>query len=85
MLLQTYLLNEIEVGIEDLLWCMVRKYSDQQTHDTLHNQGITLCREMDAPILIVGLEPYTALTPVNQVLLRLIAFVEGSQFVTQID
>ena len=36
MLAQTNLLYEVEVGIQNLLWCMVAEDSDEQCHYTFY-------------------------------------------------
>ena len=47
MLLQTYLFDEIEVGVEYLLRGVIAEYADEQGHDALDDQGVALSAEVD--------------------------------------
>ena len=85
MLLQTDLLDEIQVGIKDLLWGMVAEHTDEQGHDALHDQRVALGREMDLAVGIVCLQPHTTLATVDQILLRLVLLVKGRLLTAQVD
>ena len=84
MLLQTDLLDEVEVGIEYLLRRMIAQHADQQGHDALDDERVTLGGEADFAVGIVGLQPYPALAAVDQVLLGLVLVVERRLFVAQV-
>ena len=44
---QTYLFDEIEVGIEYLLRRVIAEYADEQGHDALYDQCVALSAEVN--------------------------------------
>ena len=88
---QTNLFDEIEIGIKNLLWGMVAKYTDEQCHNTLHDEGVALGLEMNDishfSCLVfhfdkVGLQPHTALTSVDEVAFHLVFLVKRFLLIT---
>ena len=43
VLLQSYLVDEVEVGIENLLRCGIAQHTDEQRDDAFHDERIALC------------------------------------------
>ena len=72
MLAETYLVNEIQVSIDNLLWSMITQYTYQKGNDSLCDECIRVSSEDKFTIYVVTLQPYTALTTINKVLLVLI-------------
>ena len=85
MVAQPDALDEIQVGVEDFLWCVSVEHTDEQGDDAFHDEGVALCREHDFAIHKVGLQPHTALATVNQVALCLVPLVERWLLVAQVD
>ena len=85
MLTKSYGLYEIEVCTQNLLGSMVRQHTHQQSHDTLDNEGITLCLEVQQAVPHVGLQPYAALTSVYEILFRLIFVIQFRLTATQVN
>ena len=85
MLLQAYLLDEIQVGIQNLVRGMVGHHLDEQGDDAFYDQGITLGLELQATVLNIALEPYAALAAIDQVLFVLVFLVQWLLVTTQID
>ena len=64
---------------------MTAQYANQKSDDTLHDKSITISSKHELAILIIALQPYTALTAIDEVLLVLIFLVKRLQLVTQVD
>ena len=54
----------------------------QQRNDTFYNQSVAFCFEDNFSILFASLQQYTALATFNQILFRLIFFVERFMLVS---
>ena len=85
MFLQSNLIYEVKIGIEDLLGGMVREHTDKQGDNAFHDQGIALSLEMNLPLLKIRLQPHPTLTTVYQVLLRLVLFFQRFLSVAQVN
>ena len=86
MLTQTYLLDEVEVGIEDFLRRVVAEYTDEEGDNAFDNEGIALCGKVDEAVggEVCG-QPHAALAAVDEVLLN---FGTGGQrllLIAQVD
>ena len=85
MIAQSDLVDEIKVGIEDLLRRVIAQHLDEQGDDALHDQRIAVGGEHQPAIHHVALEPHAALTAVDEVLLGLIFIVEGFEVIAQVN
>ena len=83
MFLQTDVLDEVEVGIQDVVGCLIVQHADEQGDDALHNQRITLCLKVNLPFWReIGLQPHTTLTTINEVALHLVLLRQRLLFTT---
>ena len=64
---------------------MTAQYANQESDDTLHDKSITISSKHELAILIIALQPYTALTAIDEVLFILIFLIKRLQLVTQVD
>ncbi len=78
-------IDEIEVGLHDLLRRMVAQYMDKQRYDAFHKNGIRVAVVKDMPVLHLCREPYFGLTTVNQVLLCAVGLRECLQTIAIVD
>ena len=85
MVLQSDGVDEVEVGVENLLRRGVAEHADEQGHDALHDEGVALGGEVEAPVAVVGMQPHAALAAVNQVLLGLVLLGQGLLVVAQVN
>ena len=85
MVFQTNLLYEIEVGIHNLGWGMTAQYTDEEGDDALYDERIAVGCEYELAIYIIALQPYAALTAIDEFLLILVFLVESSQLVAQVN
>lgn len=85
MLAQTDLLDEIEVGIEDLLRRVAADHADEQRDDALGDERVAIGGEDEAAIGVVALQPHAALTTLDEVLLVLVLLVQRLEVVAQVD
>lgn len=76
MVFQSDALDEIQVGIENLLRSMSAQYADKQSDDSLHDESIALGSEHNLTVHIVSLQPHAALASVDKVALGLVFLVE---------
>ena len=92
MLPETYLVNEIEVGIQDFLWRMSRQHTDEQADNAFHDKGIAFGGKMNHFLFLsvtvtvsrlhqLRNKPYAALATVDEVLLRLVFLVQRLLFI----
>ena len=63
---------------------MTAQHTDEERDDSLYDKGIAIGSEHKLAIYIVALQPYTALTAVDEVLLVLVFLIERSQLVAQV-
>ena len=90
MLVQSYAVNEVKVGVEYFLRGMSAQHAYQKSHDALHNQCVALGLELNdsrllaGSFLVVGLQPYTALASVYQILFGLILLVQRLLFIAHV-
>lgn len=85
VILQSYVADEVEVGIEDVVWCLSVEDSDEECYDALDDEGVTLCLEGEG--VVGGLaycEPHTTLTTVYEVVVGLVTIVHRRQFVAEV-
>lgn len=69
---EAYALDEVEVGIENLLGSMVAEYADEQCHNALDDECIALGLEVNEALgRKVGGKPYATLAAFDEVLLSL--------------
>ena len=64
---------------------MVGENTDEQGNDTLDDESVTLCREMQQTVGIVALKPHSTLTSVDKITFRLVFLVERSLFIAQVE
>ena len=76
MLFQSDTVDEVKVGIENLLRRMSAQHPHQQVHNTFYNQRVAFGAEHDPSFPVVGLQPHPALATVYQVLFGLVLFGE---------
>ena len=81
MLAQSYPVDEVEVGVEDLLGCVSADDADEQRDDALHDERVAVGGEEELAVALVALQPHAALATVDEVLLSLVFFVELVQVV----
>ena len=67
MLAQSYLVDEVKVGVEYLLWCMTAENLNEQGNDTLGYKRVAVGCEYKLSVDIVALQPNTALATFNEV------------------
>ena len=53
--LQTDAVDEVEVGVENLLRRVVRQDTDQKGNNTLHDDGIALTLKVNLSVHVIGL------------------------------
>lgn len=86
VLCEPYLTNEIEVGIQNFLGLMSTHHTEQEADDATHDEGITLCSEIDSAICTsVAHKPHTALTTVDEVLFCLLFRGQGCLLLAHVD
>lgn len=85
MLAQTDLLDEVEVGVEDLLGRVAAEDADEQRDDALGDERVAIGGEDEAPVEVVALQPYAALATIDEVLLVLILLLQRFEVVAQVD
>ena len=85
MLAQSDAVDEIEVGIENLLRSVSAEHADEQCHNALHYQCVALCGEPQCPVTVVGLQPHTTLAAVDEVAFGFILVVQRLLFVAEVD
>ena len=84
MVLQSYGLYEVEVGMQNLVWRVPAQHPYEQRNDALYYKGVALCREYELAVGAVALQPYAALASVYEVLLGFVFLVEGTKLVAQV-
>ena len=85
MLPKSYPIDEIEVGINDFLWCMATDNTNEQGNNSLRYECVGIGSEHEFAILHVALQPHAALTALYKVLLCLVFRVQFLQIVAQVD
>ena len=80
-----YLLNELQVGINDLIGCMVGKHSNKHAYQSFYNDGITIGFKMHFAIGIISYQPYGTLTTAHLVLIELTTIFQYRQLFTQVN
>ena len=85
MLAQSYLVDEVEVGIEYILRRLVVEDTDKQANNAFHNECVALCLEVDMCAVIICLQPNAALTAFDEVALCLVFLVQGWQTVAHVN
>ena len=76
MLAQSYPVDEVEVGVEDLLGCVPADDADEQRDDALHDECVAVGGEEELAASLVALQPHAALAAVDEVLLGFVFLVE---------
>ena len=87
-LFQNYLSKnyEMEVGIQDVVGCLVVQHTDEQGDYALHDECITLCLEVNLPFgCEVCLQPNSALATINEVALHFVLFGQRFLFTAEVD
>ena len=79
VLFESYLLDEVQIRIENLLRSVIAQYLNQQGYNAFDDNGIALSLEVDLAIHEVCLQPYTALATLDEVTLCFITFIEWRQ------
>jgi len=82
--LQSDAVDEVEVGIKNLLRGVSAEHANEQRHDTFNNQRVTLGFKHNDALLflapsylllyIVGLQPHPTLATVDEIALYLVLF-----------
>ena len=85
MVLEANAVNEVEVGLRNLLWRVSAEHLNEQRDDALCYERIAVGCEHDVAVGVVGLQPHTALASVDEVLLRLIFRVKRLQVVAKVN
>ena len=85
MFLEAYLLDEVEVGIGNLFGGVAREHLYQKAYDAFYDEGIALGLEDEAPILLVGLQPYAALAALDEVTVGLVLLGQGLLLTAEVD
>ena len=81
MLAQTDLVNEVKVSIEDLLRRMAADHLYEQGDDALDDERVAVGSKHELAVDKVALQPHTALTAVDEVLLGLVFLVEWFEII----
>ncbi len=78
-------LDEVQVGVEHLLWRRTVKHAHEHRDDSLDDDGIAVGLQAHMPIDAVGLQPHAALATVNQVVGRLVLLVQGGHGIAHVN
>ena len=85
MLMKTDSVDEIKVGIENLLRSATAECAHQQRYDAFHDYCVAVGLECDYAVGIVSLKPHAALTSFNYVVGCFVALVKRRHLVAQVD
>lgn len=85
VLLEAYLLDEVEVGIDNLFGGVAGEDLHQKADDALDDEGIALGLEHEAAIYLIGLQPHTALTALDEVAVGLVLLGQRLLLTAEVD
>lgn len=76
MLGETYLLDEVQVGVEDVLWLLIIEDTQQKADDALNDDRVALSLEVHVLTVKVGGDPHATLAPLDDIGRGLVALGE---------
>ena len=85
MVAQPNSVDEVEVGIDDVLWLLSTEHPDEHRHDALDDDGVAVGTIGDHTVAVLCVEPQAALASVNEIVGGLLALVERFKRVSQIN
>ena len=85
MLLEAYLFDEVEVGIGDVFGSAAGENPDQEADDALDDEGVALGLEHETVFGLIGVEPYAALTALDEVVVGLVLLGQGFLLTAEVD
>ena len=85
MLLESNLLDKVEVGIGNLFSGVPGEHLDQKAHDTLHDERIAFSLEDEAADHLNGLQPYAALAAFYEIAVGLILLGQWLLLTAEVD
>ena len=85
MFLQSYLFDEIELCGEHLVGFVSAQHFHEQCDDALHDEGVAVGVQLHQSVAVqFGVQPYAALAAVYEVVVGLLALVEGGEFAAEV-
>lgn len=85
VLVEPYLLDEVEVGVENLAGSVAVDDLQEHGDDALDDDSVGVGREVHPAVGVgLGVEPHAALASLNQMFGSLVALVDGGQGVAHV-
>ena len=85
VLLEAYLVNELEVGSKDVLWRLTVEGAYQEADDAFGDDGIAVGTKPKEAVAVFAAEPYAALTAFDEVALGFVFLVNDGTFFPEVD
>ena len=86
MLAEPYLVDEVEVGVEDFVGSVAIEHTEQERDDAFNDHGVGVGLEGDGAILVaVGGDPHAALASFDEVCRRFLVIGKRRKSVAQVD
>ena len=82
---EAYLVNEMEVGGEDVLWCLSVECADEEADDAFGDDGVAVGTEPKEAVAVLAAEPYAALAAFDEVAFGLVFLVDDGAFFAEVD
>ena len=85
VLLEAYLVDELEVGSKDVLWRLSVKGANEEADNALGDNGVAVGTEPQEAVAMFAAQPYPALAAFDEVALGFVFFVNDGAFFAEVD